>query len=126
VYLRLEKCFFGLLFAFYGAVSKRRMTMTKKTLKDAGNELKDSAENFATGVKSKATQAVQQGIPSGQRFQDLAQNVANGLGCTAAYLKQTDLRKMSNDAVALCRRYPAQSLATAVAVGFLIGRTRRH
>jgi hypothetical protein len=64
-------------------------------------------------------------IPGGRKVRKLTHNIADGVGSAAGYLRESDFRQVGKDAWGLCRRYPAQSLVAALAVGFLIGRTRR-
>jgi len=44
----------------------------------------------------------------------------------ADYVRSHDTRAMVDDAGDLVRRYPAQSLVAAAAVGFLVGRALRN
>ena len=56
---------------------------------------------------------------------EFARDVARKVGAAAGYLTRSDMNTMSRDTMRLCRQYPAQSIATALALGFLMGRMRR-
>ena len=120
-------------------------------MRRAGDEIKSRANDFASTVKDKASQASElvsekvgqsresaadglnqvasamhenaDSLPRGASR--LTHGVANKVGSAAEYLRDSDFSKMGKDATNLCRRYPAQALLAAVAVGFLIGRSRR-
>ena len=64
-------------------------------------------------------------IPGGQQTTDLAYQAAGGLERGADYLRQTDVDEMRGDLEGLIRRYPTQSIAVGLAVGFLIARAFR-
>ena|SRR5215471_20291604 len=56
---------------------------------------------------------------------EFARDVARKVGSAANYLTRSDINTISSDTMRLCRQYPAQSIATAMALGFLMGRLRR-
>jgi hypothetical protein len=64
-------------------------------------------------------------VPGGPKMVNLTHSIAGGMESTASYLREHDLNQMGKDVMNLCRRYPTQSLVAALAVGFLIGRSRR-
>ena len=53
-------------------------------------------------------------------------NVTDKLQSAADYIRDNDARAMMEDAADFMRRYPVQSLAAAVVVGFLAGRAIRN
>jgi ElaB/YqjD/DUF883 family membrane-anchored ribosome-binding protein len=53
-------------------------------------------------------------------------NVTDKLQSAADYLRDNDARAIMEDVAHFMRRYPAQSLAAAVVVGFLAGRALRN
>jgi hypothetical protein len=66
-------------------------------------------------------------IPGGARkAADMAHSVARGMESTASYLRGHDLTDMRADLMNLSRRYPTQSLLSALAIGFLVGRAVRR
>ena len=79
------------------------------TLGDAASALRDKADN----------------VPGGPKVVNFTHKIADGMESTASYLRDHDLSKMGKDVMAVCRRYPTQSLVAALALGFLIGRSRR-
>jgi len=64
-------------------------------------------------------------IPDESGLSEFAKDVARKVGSAANYLTRSDINTMSRDTIRLCRQYPAQSIATAMALGFLMGRMRR-
>jgi len=65
-------------------------------------------------------------VPGGTRAANLTHSVAKGIDSTASYLRDHDLKQMGKDVTNICRRYPAQSVLAAMAVGFLLGRSARR
>jgi ElaB/YqjD/DUF883 family membrane-anchored ribosome-binding protein len=81
----------------------------------AGPDLKDRVSDIATKVKDKASQVAD----------TVAEKVGHARETTASYLQEHDFNQIGKDVMNVCRRYPAQTLIAAAAVGFLIGRARR-
>jgi ElaB/YqjD/DUF883 family membrane-anchored ribosome-binding protein len=79
------------------------------TLGDAASALRNKADN----------------VPGGRKVVNFTHSIADGMESTASYLRDHDFSQMGKDVMAVCRRYPKQSLVAALAVGFLIGRSRR-
>ena len=65
-------------------------------------------------------------VPGGPRAVNAAHRLADGMSATSSYLREHDLEDMRDDALNFCRRYPAQTLISAGAVGFLLGRLLRR
>jgi ABC-type transporter Mla subunit MlaD len=74
----------------------------------------DGLNRAASAIHDKANKAV-----------NLTHNLADGMDSTASYLRDHDLNTMGQDVMNICRRYPTQSLVAALALGFLLGRSRR-
>ena len=81
----------------------------------AGPDLKDRVSDIATKVKDKASQVAD----------TVAEKVGHARETTASYLQEHDFNQIGKDVMNVCRRYPAQTLIAAAAVGFLLGRARR-
>jgi len=80
-----------------------------------GPDLKDRVSDMATKVRDKASQVAD----------TVTEKVGQARETTASYLQENDFNRIGKDVMNVCRRYPAQFLIAAAAVGFLIGRTRR-
>jgi ElaB/YqjD/DUF883 family membrane-anchored ribosome-binding protein len=80
----------------------------------------DAAHGLAQTLRERADS-----IPGGQQTTDLAYQAASGLERGADYLRQADVDDMRGDLEGLIRRYPTQSIAVGLAVGFLIARAFR-
>ena len=61
----------------------------------------------------------------GQKAADAANSLADGMESTASYLRDHNLKDMGNSLTGICRKYPVQSLISALAIGFLAGRAFR-
>ena len=53
---------------------------------------------------------------------DRAQSAAETLDASAKYIESFDARRMMQDLISVTKKYPAQSLAVAGLLGFLVGR----
>ena len=78
----------------------------------------DALERAASGIHDSADR-------TSQKAADVAHRAADKLQATANYVRENDLRAMANDVVTVVNRYPRESVAVAVAVGFLVGRAFR-
>jgi ElaB/YqjD/DUF883 family membrane-anchored ribosome-binding protein len=56
----------------------------------------------------------------------VAHRAADKIQATADYIREHDLKAMTDDVGTLIRRYPAQSLAAAAVAGFLVARAIRR
>ena len=55
----------------------------------------------------------------------VSHRAADKIQATADYIRQNDLKAMTDDVTGLVRRYPAQSLAAALVAGFVLARSFR-
>jgi ElaB/YqjD/DUF883 family membrane-anchored ribosome-binding protein len=97
----------------------------KDRVSDMTTKVKDKASQVANTVSEKAGQARESAAGGLGRAASTTHNIADGMQSTASYIREHDFNQMGKDVMNVCRRYPAQSLIAAVAVGFLIGRARR-
>lgn len=121
---------------------KQGLGDVKDRVSDATSRMKDKAGQMAETVSEKLDQQRQSAadtlgraasavhenadrLPGGPKVANLTHSVADGIESTASYLRRHDLSGMGKDLMDVCRRYPTQSLVAALAVGFLIGRSRR-
>uniref|UniRef100_Q01ZF0 Late embryogenesis abundant protein n=1 Tax=Solibacter usitatus (strain Ellin6076) TaxID=234267 RepID=Q01ZF0_SOLUE len=80
----------------------------------------DKLQSVAATLQEKADS-----LPGGEKVASLAHNAADKVEATAQYVREHDVQGMMADLETLVRRHPAQSLAAAAAVGFLLGRALR-
>ena len=114
----------------------------KDRISDIASKVKDKAGQVADTVSEKlgqqrgnaaegldrAASAIHEraeSVPGGPKLVKMTHSIADGMESTASYMRDHDFKKMGKDVMDVCRRYPTQSLVAAVAVGFLIGRSRR-
>jgi len=64
-------------------------------------------------------------VPGGPKVVNLTHSLADGMESTASYLRDHDFNDMGKDVMNVCRRYPTQAFVAALAIGFLLGRSRR-
>jgi len=112
---------------------KNRISEVASKVKDKAGQAVEtvaetlSRENAAEGLERTAStiHAGAERVPGGPKLVKMTHSLADGIESTASYLRDHDVQKMGKDVMNLCRRYPTQSLVAALAVGFLIGRSRR-
>ena len=115
---------------------KDRMSDMASKVKDKASEVADTVSetlgqqrgNAAEGLDmaASAIHARAESVPGGPKLVEMTHSIADGMKSTASYLRDYDFKKMGKDVMDVCRRYPTQSLVAALAVGFLIGRSRRR
>lgn len=98
----------------------------KDRVADMTARVKDKAGQVADDVSEKVGHARETAAGGLGRAATTTHNIADGMQSTASYLRSHDCSQIGKDVMNICRRYPAQSVIAAVAVGFLIGRARRH
>jgi len=91
-----------------------------ETLSQQRETAADGLGRAASTIRDKADS-----IPGGPKVVNLTQSIAGGMESTATYLRDHDFNQMGGDIMKVCRRYPTQSLVAALALGFLLGRSRR-
>jgi ElaB/YqjD/DUF883 family membrane-anchored ribosome-binding protein len=89
--------------------------------RQAADRINDSRES-AAGALDKTASSLHSG---GDNLSSLAHSTADKLQATADYVRRTDLKGMADDVQDIVKRYPAQSLAAAVILGFLVARGLR-
>jgi len=115
----------------------------KDRLEDVASRAKDKAEQWsesASETVDRQRQNVSAGldraastlhekatnIPGGPKAVSAVHRLADGMETTASYLREHDVADMRDDFISLCKRHPVQALVSAVAFGFLLGRSVRR
>lgn len=114
---------------------------TREAINDATEKAKDRAKEMARTAVDKIDEqrsTVGDALHSasetlhtnaerlpGERMTGMAHAAADKLDTAADYVQEHDMSEMANDVIGVVKRYPAQSLAIAVGLGFLIGRAFR-
>jgi ElaB/YqjD/DUF883 family membrane-anchored ribosome-binding protein len=98
----------------------------KDRVSDLTSKVKDKAGEAVDTVSEKVGQARETAAGRLGRAASTTHNLADGMQSTASYLREHDFSQIGKDVMNICRRYPTQSLIAAIAVGFLLGRVRRH
>ena len=88
---------------------------TREQLDSQRQPMADTLNRTASTLHSQSDKAAAMG-----------HTAADKLETTAEYLRQNDMKAMMSDVNDLARKYPTQTLAVAVGVGFLLGRLFRH
>ena len=65
-------------------------------------------------------------MPGGPKVVSVTHTVADGMESAAQYLRDANFDDMKDSLLETCRKYPAQTLLGALAVGFLVGRVVRR
>jgi len=115
----------------------------KERLEDVASKAKDKAEqwsesasetvdrqreNVSAGLEKAASTLHEKAtnVPGGPRAVSAAHRLADGMETTASYLREHDLADVRDDFIGLCKKHPVQALVSAVAFGFLLGRSVRR
>ena len=118
-----------------GDLKDRVPEMTSKVKDKAGEiaetvseKLDQQRESAAGGLGRAATTMHDnaESVPGGPKVINLTHQIADGMQSTASYLRDHDFNQMGKDVINICRRYPTESLIAALAVGFLIERSRHR
>ena len=111
-----------------GDLTDRVSDMTAR-LKDKVNQVAETvSEKLGQGRETTARgldRAASAINGQAEKAVNLTHSVTDGMQSTASYLREHDFNQMGKGVMNICRRYPVQSLIVAVAVGFLVGRSRR-
>ena len=115
---------------------KDRLEDVASKAKDKAEQLSESAsetvdrqrENVSSGLERAASTLHEKAtnIPGGPRAVSAVHRFADGMETTASYLRDHDFADMRDDVISLCKRHPVQALVSAVAFGFLLGRSVRR
>jgi ElaB/YqjD/DUF883 family membrane-anchored ribosome-binding protein len=97
----------------------------KSRMWEMTTKARNKAGKLAETMSEKMGQARDTAAGGLSRAATTTHSVADGMESTASYLRQHDFNQITKDAMDFCRRYPVQMVVTAMAVGFLIGRSRR-
>jgi len=116
-------------------VKERAADVAART-KDKASQMADTVseklgqqrENAAEGLGRVAStlHSKADSVPGGPKVVSFTHNIANSMESTATYLREHDFSKMGEDLMSVCRKYPTQSIAAALAIGFLLGRSARR
>jgi hypothetical protein len=107
-----------------GSKLREKASQVTSTVSDTVGRQRDNVvgglDRAASTIHEKAGS-----LPGGQKAANAANRLADGMESTASYLRDHDLKDMGNSVAGICRKYPVQSLLSAVAIGFLMGRALR-
>jgi hypothetical protein len=108
-------------------IASRTKEKASQVAETVSEKLGHTRESAADGLNRAASTIRDSGghVAGGSQVRNLTDGLANGMESTATYLRDHDFNHMGRDVMDLCRRYPTQSVIAALAVGFLIGRSRR-
>ena len=106
------------------AKTKEKVGQVSEALSDKLDEQRTNAADGLGRVASTIHEKADS-IPGGATVADFTHSIADGMESTANYLREHDFSDMSKDVMSICRKYPIQSMVAALAVGFLVGRSRR-
>ena len=115
---------------------KERVSQVAANTKDKASQMADTvAERLDEGRGSAAEglgrvastlHEKANSVPGGPKLVNFTHRVADSMESTASYLRDHDFSKMGEDLMTVCRKYPTQSVAAALALGFLLGRSTRR
>jgi len=100
---------------------KEKASQVTSTVADTVGRQRD---NVAGGLDRAASTLHEKAgsLPGGQKAANVANSLADGMASTASYLREHDLKDVGDSMAGVYRKYPVQSLLSAVAIGFLVGR----
>jgi hypothetical protein len=109
--------------------------VTSKVKEKAG-QMADKASDTVDKTRDQAAEGLDRAasalhhnaedIPGGPKVVNVAHSVADGMESAAQYLREANFEDMKEGVLETCRKYPAQTLIGALAVGFLVGRAVRR
>ena len=110
------------------STAERMKNKAVEISQDATDKIDEKREPVANAVESAATKLYVNagGLPGGEKIAGVAIKVADGLQDTADYVRQHDTRAALNDVRRFLKDHPAESLAVAAGIGFLLGRAFRR
>src|SRR5436190_6590640 len=85
-------------------------------------------DNAVTGLNRAASTLHEKAeeIPGGATATQFTHTIADGMESVARYMREADFDDIKDNVLETCRKYPAQTLIGALAVGFLVGRAMRR
>lgn len=98
----------------------------KQKVTDFGRKTVDQIDSQREPVANTLTRTANALHSQGENAASVAHGTADKLESTAKYLREHDLKAMMTDIQGFTKRYPGQTLAVAVGLGFLLGRLFRH
>jgi len=110
--------------AGFASELKEKASHVASTVSDTVGRQRDNVagglDRVASTIHEKAGS-----LPGGPRAADAAHSLADGMESTASYLRDHNLKDMGDSFTGICRKYPVQTVISALAVGFLVGRALR-
>lgn len=97
----------------------------KEKVVDFGRKAIDGIDDSREGAAGALDRTASTLHSSGDQLSGAAHTAAAKLQATADYVRQTNLKGMVADVQEVVKRYPAQSLAVAAVLGFLVARGLR-
>lgn len=91
----------------------------------AGEKIDEQRYKAADTFEDTASALHERGDRYAQRASSAMHTTADKIQSAADYLRENDARAMMDDAAEWVRRYPAQTLAAALVLGFFAGRAMR-
>jgi hypothetical protein len=83
-------------------------------------------DNAASGLNRAAFTLHEKAEEGGATVAHLTHTIADGMESAARYVREADFDEIKENVLETCRKYPAQTLIGALAVGFLVGRAIRR
>jgi uncharacterized protein YjbJ (UPF0337 family) len=108
-----------------GQSASQTYTDLKEKAQEAGATISQKVSTAPTsvgeGMRSLAG-TIRENAPASGAMGSAASTVAEQLDAAGSYLQENSFQNMANDLAALIRRYPLQSLAIGLGIGFLVAR----
>ena len=118
-----------------GNLGNKLVDVTSRVKEKAGQMAGKVAEtvdrqrdNAASGLDRAASTPHEKAedIPGGADVTQITHTIADGMETVARYVREADFDEIKESVLETCRKYPAQTLIGALAVGFLVGRAIRR
>jgi ElaB/YqjD/DUF883 family membrane-anchored ribosome-binding protein len=100
-------------------------TDVKEKVADFGRKAADKMDDSRASAAGALEQTASSMHSSSDKLSGVAHSAADKLQATADYVRRTDLKGMAEDVQDIVKRYPKESLAVAVVLGFLVARGLR-
>jgi ElaB/YqjD/DUF883 family membrane-anchored ribosome-binding protein len=119
------------------AASSSSATAVRMKLADKAADMKDRVTDFGRKAVDKLDDSRETAAGAldatastlhtrGDQISGAAHSAANKIHATANYVRETNVKGMVDDIEDILKRYPAQTLAAAAFLGFLVGRAFRR